>query len=66
MGANGTANEYGPVLALINAANTTPGPLLTARMSEVADIEQWLAGNVADASPLIRAPAMNLIAAGPV
>ncbi|HXJ60628.1 MAG TPA: lamin tail domain-containing protein [Verrucomicrobiae bacterium] len=39
--ANGTANDYGPVLALIDAANTTPGPALTSRLSEVADVEEW-------------------------
>lgn len=36
-----TANEYRPVLNLIEAANTTPGPLLTTRLEEVADVEEW-------------------------
>ncbi len=39
--ANGTANDYGPVFELIDAANTPAGPALTSRLSEVADIEEW-------------------------
>ena len=33
---------------------------------EQADFEQWLTGTVKDAMPLIKAPAMSLIDAGPV
>ena len=33
---------------------------------EQADFEQWLTGTVRDAMPLIKAPAMSLIEAGPV
>lgn len=33
---------------------------------EPADFEQWLTGTVSDAIPLIKAPAMSLIEAGPV
>ena len=33
---------------------------------ERAGAEQWLTGTVADAQPLIKAPDMGLIAAGPV
>lgn len=33
---------------------------------EQADCEQWLTGSVSDAMPLIKAPAMSLIEAGPV
>ena len=38
----GTANDYGPLFALIDAANTPPGGSYQENMEAAADMEQWL------------------------
>ncbi len=38
----GSANEYGDVFSLIDAAETPQGPSHTANMEAIADMEQWM------------------------